>query len=114
MEVNGTRIRYSTGTCANVKEFLFGCVRTSNNTVADSFTYQDMEYYKIWDNGVLLRDFVPCERVSDHVLGMYDKVNDVFYTNLGTGEFISGGYITEEGTPEDYEWTTKKYTAYKY
>ena len=42
---------------------------------------------KIWDNDVLIRDFVPCYRKSDNVIWLYDMVNDVFYTNAGTGSF---------------------------
>lgn len=42
---------------------------------------------KLWDNGVLMRDFVPCVK-HDGEAGMYDKVNGVFYGNAGTGEFI--------------------------
>lgn len=33
---------------------------------------------------------IPCYRTSDKVAGMYDIVNDVFYTNAGTGEFLVG------------------------
>lgn len=48
---------------------------------------------KIYDNGVLLRDYVPCYRKSDNVVGLYDRVNDVFYANNGTGTFIKGDDI---------------------
>lgn len=47
---------------------------------------------KIWDNDVLVRDMVPAKRDADDVLGMYDIVNDVFYTNAGTGVFTGGEY----------------------
>lgn len=47
---------------------------------------------KIWDNGTLVRDFVPAMRNLDEVLGMYDIVNNVFYTNDGTGVFTGGTY----------------------
>lgn len=45
---------------------------------------------KIYDNDVLVRDFIPCYRKSDNVIGMYDLVNNVFYTNQGTGTFLKG------------------------
>ena len=51
-------------------------------------------YFKIWDNGTLVRDYVPCYRKYDNVAGMYDLVNNVFYENQGTGIFIKGGEIT--------------------
>lgn len=47
----------------------------------------------IWEAETLVRDFVPCYRKSDHKPGMYDLVNDVFYTNAGTGEFIVGANV---------------------
>jgi hypothetical protein len=33
---------------------------------------------------------IPCYRKSDKVAGMYDRINDVFYTNAGTDLFIVG------------------------
>ena len=41
----------------------------------------------------MVRDLIPCYRKVDNVAGMYDLVNDVFYTNEGTGEFIIGNVI---------------------
>ena len=35
-------------------------------------------------------NFIPCMRKSDDVIGLYDIVNNVFYTNSGTGEFVKG------------------------
>ena len=46
---------------------------------------------KIWQNGELLRDFIPVQRKSDDEVGMLDIVNNVFYTNDGTGSFSCGG-----------------------
>jgi hypothetical protein len=38
-------------------------------------------------------DFVPCYRIADSVIGMYDVVNDVFYTNNGSGTFSKGSDV---------------------
>lgn len=43
---------------------------------------------KIYDNGTLVRDFVPAKRTSDDTVGLYDIANGVFYTNAGTGTFV--------------------------
>jgi len=43
--------------------------------------------FKIWDDGVLVRNFLPAKRKSDNEVGMLDIVNKVFYTNLGSGSF---------------------------
>ena len=45
---------------------------------------------KMYYNNVLVRDFIPCYRNSDHEVGLYDLVNNVFYTNQGTGVFTYG------------------------
>lgn len=44
---------------------------------------------QIYDNDILIRDFVPCKSVEGTV-GLYDVVNQTFYTNAGTGSFIAG------------------------
>jgi hypothetical protein len=49
-----------------------------------------MYYFKIYDNGTLVRDFVPVKRNSDNVIGLFDIVNNKFYTNKGTGTFTAG------------------------
>ena len=50
-------------------------------------------YFKIYDNDVLVRDFIPCKRNSDNEVGLYDLVNGVFYTNQGTGSFTYGNVV---------------------
>jgi hypothetical protein len=66
---------------------------------------------KIYDNETLIRDYVPARSNSDNVLGLYDLVNDVFYTNAGTGTFIAGGEYTRytevyvDGQTKDSTWT---------
>ena len=37
--------------------------------------------------------YTPAQRISDSVLGLYDEVNNTFYTNAGTGTFIAGPII---------------------
>lgn len=48
---------------------------------------------KFYNGTTLLRDFIPCYRKADNVIGLYDLVNGVFYTNAGTGTFIVGGNV---------------------
>ena len=43
---------------------------------------------QIYDaNDDIIRDFVPCYRIADDVIWMYDLVNWVFYTNAGSWTF---------------------------
>lgn len=46
--------------------------------------------FKIITESGLARDFIPCYRISDNEVGLYDLVNDVFYINKGTGNFVQG------------------------
>ena len=39
-------------------------------------------------NGTPIRAFVPCCRISDNAIGLYDTVEGKFYTNAGTGSFM--------------------------
>lgn len=48
---------------------------------------------KVWYEGTLIRDLYPCYRKSDNVVGMYDIVNDQFYTNAGSGTFQKGADV---------------------
>ena len=44
-------------------------------------------------DGVPIRNFVPCYRASDSVIGLYDTVEDKFYENIGTGSFTKGADV---------------------
>lgn len=50
----------------------------------------EIYYWQIYENESLLYDLVPCYRISDNVAGLYDLVNNVFYTNAGSGAFTVG------------------------
>lgn len=43
--------------------------------------------FKIYDNDVLVRDFIPVVRNADGKPGLWDNVTRQFYINAGTGEF---------------------------
>ena len=61
-----------------------------------------MELYslKIWDDGVLVRDFVPCVKIEGNVrkVGLYDLSSNAakrFYESGGTGELVAGAELPE-------------------
>lgn len=71
----------------NYTMYLFG-VNTSgspNNQLGSLRIYS----CKIYDNGTLIRDFVPCINPSGTV-GLYDVAGKAFYANAGTGTFTAG------------------------
>lgn len=48
-----------------------------------------LQYCKIWENGVLIRDFIPVKDFNE-VICLLDKLSGKFYYNKGTGTFIGG------------------------
>ena len=68
-------------------------------------TYGSYRLYSldIYEGEELKRQFIPCYRLADEVVGLYDLANNVFYENQGTGEFVKGNptiptiEITEDG-----------------
>lgn len=71
--------------------YLFAGHVTSGQGVAEKACAR-MYYAKIWDNGVLVHDFVPVLDSSKRP-AMYDKVERKFYYNIGTGDFSAGPAI---------------------
>ena len=104
---NGTNIVFSayfnsqSFTC-RFTMFLFNC-HSHNTGWGGADTYEcigdgklRMYYCQIYNNGALIRDYVPMLR-SDGKAGLYDLcgsicplTNTPFYTNAGTGSFLFG------------------------
>lgn len=51
--------------------------------------------FTAYQNSNLIRKLVPCYRKSDNAIGLYDLVNNVFYTNAGTGVFLMGAEVNK-------------------
>lgn len=49
---------------------------------------------KIYDNGVLIHDYVPVVRAIDNVACMYDTVTETYLENQGDGKMFAGPEIT--------------------
>lgn len=94
-DVNNVQYTYTTtytpeASSLDISMYLFA--RNQNGT---AYRPAKIRLYscKIYDNNVLVRDFVPCYRKADNEIGLYDLVNGVFYTNAGTGTFAKGGNV---------------------
>lgn len=72
---------------------LFAWPSDDNNT-PDRATANLCSYCKVYDNGTLASDLVPCYRKSDGVVGMYDLVKQAFRVNVGTGSLTKGSNVT--------------------
>jgi hypothetical protein len=59
-----------------------------------SHTLDRMKLYEcqIYDSGILVRNFIPCYRKSDNVIGLFDTVYGEFYTST-QGEFTKGADV---------------------
>ena len=93
--VNNGRVLYDDidkGTCSpdNACSKTWGLFAANYNTGYTNFSSSRIYYMKIYDSNTLVRNFIPCYRKSDTVAGLYDTVNDVFYTNAGSGVFTVG------------------------
>jgi len=92
-----TSISPDVGTRYDIKDMT--CVETMNDAIYSLFLFalnnigtpaltpSRLYYLIIKESQVTLHYFIPVIRTSDNKPGMYDIVNDVFYTNQGTGEF---------------------------
>ena len=129
--IDGTQVgtpAYTTGSVKNstVDVYLFACHLASDyQNIAWEKAKARIYEFKIWyDGGSVARHLVPARRNSDSVLGMYDIENDVFYTNRGSGEFVTDtidapGSITvtdnlSVGDPISVSWTASATAGVSY
>ena len=67
--------------------------------------------FKMYDNNVLVRDFVPCYEKTTGKVGLYDVVNDRFYGNLASGDdFTYGSEVYVKSTSVNNK--TSNHTLY--
>ncbi len=58
---------------------------------AETQFYGKIYYCKIYDNGTLAKDLVPCYRREDGAIGFYDRVGREFLTPPSNGEYMAKG-----------------------
>lgn len=111
--VDGTKVvsQSAQNFTAPVPLSLFGL---NNNGGTISLTSFKLYSFKIWQDGDLVRDFIPVLDM-DNVACLYDKISEQKFYNLGTGafkyatiedEYREVGYIESTGT----EWIDTEYT----
>ena len=91
LNINGVNYPWDTGSAGD-----FTCDRSltignDNGSTGTRYFAGNFYYMKIYDNDVLVRDYVPVKRISDNSLGIYDRVNDTFLTASG---FTAGAEVT--------------------
>ena len=89
--IYGTTTIGNTATGTQYLYFFAGDVEW--NDTASYYCNQKLYAAQIYDGETLVRNFVPCYRISDNVIGLYDTVNNMFYTNQGEGTFEKGANV---------------------
>jgi hypothetical protein len=82
---------HSTQPYDNNPYLLFALCSWNDNTGVPPYSYDSVliSSCKFYQNDVLIRDFIPVIRATDNAVGLYDQVNDVFYSNNGSGVFTA-------------------------
>lgn len=90
LKMNGTtytkQSSSSVGT-ANDTNIAIGNSSVSNGSTSSSKRAK-WYYFSIYDNGTVIRNYIPCKRTSDDKAGFYDIVNDTFNPSTGRSDFI--------------------------
>jgi hypothetical protein len=94
--INSTayNLKTTTFTTSLVPMYLFSFRRSSGNAGVSSIRLYGCQ---IWEGDALVRNFIPAKRAKDSVLGLYDTVNGIFYTNTGSGSFVAGPAAVGQG-----------------
>ena len=79
------KTRSVTTTVGNVSKTLY-LLAQRGNTAAQNFSRAKLYSCQIYENGALVKDFIPCKNASG-TIGLYDLVGEQFYGNAGTGAF---------------------------
>ena len=105
LEVDNERLIELTGEVTTTANYNLTAFALNRYGTIDGYASGRIYYLVIYkaSTNELLRYFMPAMRNSDGAIGLYDKVNDVFYTNQGTGEFIAGPDKTGYGIIEYIE-----------
>lgn len=98
--VNGktTNSMYEGSIISNQKFYIFG--KNEGEVSKERGQGYRLYSFKLYDNDILVRDYLPCYRKSDGEIGLYDKVSGELYVNSGSGEFLKGKEIKNNN--EDY------------
>ena len=91
---NGTQ-RWTSNAQAFSCDWNFYIFAQNRNGAFNEPISEKVYYCKIWDNGTLIRDFIPARRNSDNAIGMYDLANSSFYANAGSDVFAAGAEIPQ-------------------
>ena len=67
----------------------------------ESYATASIGRFTITNGNKTKLDLIPCYRISDNEVGMYDLVSNTFYTNAGTGTFNKGNNTPNPDYPQE-------------
>lgn len=89
--INGTTYTNTDTWSQDMNETIYIWGRNSAGTILNStLTIAKLYYFQIYQDNVLVRDFVPILDRQDRIY-LYDKVSQTKFYNQGTGDFVAGG-----------------------
>lgn len=91
--INGTKS--AVGTITGTFESTTNMNLFRVNSSSPIYSYIKVYYCKIWDNGVLVRDYIACKD-ENNVGYMLDTVSHTLYNNAGTGSFTVGAELKDK------------------
>lgn len=84
---NGSTITLSGNITSGLPMYI-GCINKAGEAYGNKSSMK-LDRFKIYNGSTLAHDFIPVQRISDKVLGLYDLKTSTFKTNLGSGVFTS-------------------------
>lgn len=67
---------------------------TGHSNTSNLFIHISSKIYmyivRLYDGSTMVREFIPCYRKSDSIVGMYDTVSKTFFTTTGTDPYVAG------------------------
>lgn len=84
---NGSTITLSGNITTGLPMYI-GCINKAGEAYGNKASMK-LYRFKIYNSSTLAHDFIPVQRISDKVLGLYDLKTSTFKTNLGSGVFTS-------------------------
>lgn len=91
--VDSTEVSFAVSTTSTTHRNIFLFARNLNGT-ADLFCNKKVYSTKIYNGNTLIRDFIPVLD-ENNIACLFDKVENKFYYNKGTGSFIAGSTTGE-------------------
>jgi hypothetical protein len=101
LEVTGTDGVYQKGVRSNNTQDTRNLYIFNFNPVDGRQALAKVYYFKIYIEDVLVRDFIPCKRKSDNIAGLYDLVENTFYSSITQTQLSSGPELDTKNVEGD-------------